>query len=101
MTAVSRRGGSRGSGLLTALAIVVALCAAALAPAARAAVPTPEEDPFYAYTGTTPLAGIAPGTVLKTRTLTYHVVGLPLPGESRAAALPLDQRPDSANRPST
>ncbi len=61
------------------LAIVVALCAAALAPAARAAVPTPEQDPFYAYQGSTPLAGIAPGTVLKTRTLPYHVAGLPLP----------------------
>src|SRR6202000_1858457 len=41
--------------------------------------PTPEEDPFYRYTGSTPLSSIAPGTVLKTRTLNYHVVGIPLP----------------------
>jgi len=56
-----------------------ALCAAALAPAALAARPTPEEDPFYRYEGSTPLAEIAPGTVLKTRTLAYHVAGVPLP----------------------
>jgi hypothetical protein len=43
------------------------------------AVPTPEEDPFYAYGGSAPLAGVAPGTVLKTRTRLYHVVGIPLP----------------------
>jgi hypothetical protein len=59
--------------LLLAAALVLA------APAAQAAPPTPEEDPFYDYAGATPLAEIAPGTVLKTRTLSYHVVGLPLP----------------------
>ncbi len=48
-------------------------------PAAQAAVPTPQTDPFYAYQGATPLSDIAPGTVLKTRTLDYHVAGLPLP----------------------
>ena len=48
------------------------------APEAQAAVP-PGQDPFYSYQGTTPLAGIAPGTVLKTRVLSYHVAGLPLP----------------------
>jgi hypothetical protein len=61
--------------LLAALALAVALAA----PAAQAAPPTPEEDPFYQYAGGTPLAEVAPGTVLKTRTLSYHVVGLPLP----------------------
>jgi hypothetical protein len=59
--------------------LVLALWAALLAPSAGAAVPTPEEDPFYAYQGSAPLASIAPGTVLKTRTLPYHVAGLPLP----------------------
>jgi hypothetical protein len=59
--------------LLLAVAVFVA------APAAQAAPPTPEEDPFYQYSGSTPLASIAPGTVLKTRTLSYHVVGVPLP----------------------
>lgn len=57
--------------LLLAVALVVA------APVAQAAPPTPEEDPFYKYTGTKPLSEIAPGTVLKTRTLSYHVLGLP------------------------
>ncbi len=59
--------------------LMLALCAALLAPAAGAAVPTPEQDPFYAYRGSTPLASIAPGTVLDTRTRSYHVAGLPLP----------------------
>jgi hypothetical protein len=36
------------------------------------------QDPFYRYAGKTPLAKIAPGTVLKSRTLPYHVVGVPL-----------------------
>jgi len=55
------------------------LCMALLAPAAGAAPPLPERDPFYAYQGPIPLAKIAPGTVLKTRTLAYHVLGIPLP----------------------
>ncbi|HEX4752056.1 MAG TPA: lipase family protein [Solirubrobacterales bacterium] len=59
--------------LLLAVALIVA------APVAQAAPPTPEEDPFYQYSGSTPLAQVAPGTVLKTRTLSYHVVGVPLP----------------------
>lgn len=53
--------------------------ARAAAPTPLAAVPTPQTDPFYAYQGSTPLADVAPGTVLKTRTLPYHVAGLPLP----------------------
>ncbi|HYC80360.1 MAG TPA: lipase family protein, partial [Solirubrobacterales bacterium] len=61
--------------VLAGLALGVAL----LAPAARAAVPPPDQDPFYNYGGATPLAQVAPGTVLKTRTLPYHVAGLPLP----------------------
>ena len=58
---------------LAALALILA------APTAQAAPPKPEEDPFYEYAGSTPLAEVAPGTVLKTRTLSYHVAGLPLP----------------------
>jgi hypothetical protein len=64
------------------MTVALLLLAAALAmavPAAGAAPPTPEEDPFYDYAGATPLAQIAPGTVLKSRTLSYHVVGVPLP----------------------
>jgi Secretory lipase len=58
------------------LLLVVALVL--FAPAAQARL-TPEEDPFYQYSGSTPLAQVAPGTVLKTRTLAYHVAGVPLP----------------------
>lgn len=36
-------------------------------------------DPFYSYTGSKPLSSYAPGDVLKTRTLNYHVVGIPTP----------------------
>ncbi len=62
--------------LAMGLAVVASLLL--VAPAARA-VPTPEEDPFYAYGGSTPLASVAPGSVLKTRTSLYRVVGIPLP----------------------
>lgn len=72
--AVHRR---RGLGALVLLAILCA-CLALAAPAARAA-PAPSQDPFYRYEGSTPLASIAPGTVLKTRTLSYHAAGVPLP----------------------
>ena len=47
--------------------------------AAVAAPPAPGQDPFYRYDGGTPLAQLAPGTVLKTRTTSLHVVGIPLP----------------------
>ncbi|HVX33166.1 MAG TPA: lipase family protein, partial [Solirubrobacterales bacterium] len=71
-----------GEGIFRRATFVLSLLAAALvllAPVARAAPPTPEEDPFYDYSGATPLAQVAPGTVLKTRTLSYHVAGIPLP----------------------
>ncbi len=58
--------------------VLALLCAAVVAPSAQALSP-PAQDPFYDYGGSAPLASIAPGTVLKTRTLNYHVVGLPLP----------------------
>jgi hypothetical protein len=60
-------------------AVLPLLAWAALAvPAARAAV-APEQDPFYKYEGTTRLKRIAPGTVLKTRTVPFHVAEIPLP----------------------
>ena len=66
----------RGAGALS----ILLLCGVLLAPAAGAsAAGPPETDPFYRYEGGAPLAGIAPGTVLKTRTLPYHVAGIPLP----------------------
>ena len=58
---------------------IAALAAGLVAPAAAQALPQPANDPFYAYTGDTPLAEVAPGTVLKTRTKPYHVVGLATP----------------------
>jgi hypothetical protein len=65
--------------VLVVLAVAPAAWAGAGIPAAQASVPTPQTDPFYAYQGSTPLAGVAPGTALKTRTLAYHVAGVPLP----------------------
>ncbi|MCB5166490.1 lipase family protein [Streptomyces bambusae] len=47
--------------------------APAAAPAAAAS------DPFYSYDGSEPLSAFAPGTVLKTRTLQYHLIGIPTP----------------------
>jgi hypothetical protein len=78
--------GSRAAAATAALAL--AGLAAAPAPAARAtvaraasarAVAAPDRGAFYAYTGSTPLAQIPPGTVLKTRILSYHVAGIALP----------------------
>jgi hypothetical protein len=71
-----------GTSIFRRMTIALLLLVAALTmavPAAQGAPPTPEEDPFYDYAGSTPLAEVAPGTVLKSRTLSYHVVGLPLP----------------------
>ena len=39
--------------------------------------PPPQDDPFYTYTGSTPLDRIAPGTVLNTRRFHYHLFGFP------------------------
>jgi hypothetical protein len=52
--------------ILAAVAVVAVLMA-----------PQPKDDPFYSYTGPPPLASIAPGTVLKTRSIPYHAVGVP------------------------
>ena len=62
----------------TVAALAVAGLAGAPAPAAQAAA-TAARGSFYTYTGSRPLARIAPGTVLKTRTLSYHVAGVALP----------------------
>jgi Secretory lipase len=45
------------------------------APGIAVATPQPKDDPFYSYTG--PLDGIAPGTVLNSRSLRYHLFGFP------------------------
>src|SRR5690349_21812958 len=56
-------------------ATVLAGTPATVAQAAAAAA----RGPFDRYTGSTPLAKIAPGTVLKTRILSYHIAGIALP----------------------
>lgn len=56
---------------------VVALIAAFAAPSTSSAASA--SDAFYKYTGSTPLANYAPGTVLKTRVVPYHIVGLATP----------------------
>jgi hypothetical protein len=65
-----------GAGLLAIGLLVVFM--ALMAPAAGAALP-PSQDPFYRYEGSKPLASIAPGTVLKTRTVPFHIEGDELP----------------------
>ncbi|GAB2991189.1 lipase family protein [Nocardioides montaniterrae] len=39
----------------------------------------PATDPFYSYSGSTPLRDLKPGTVLRTRTVPYSIQGLALP----------------------
>ncbi|MEV4613101.1 lipase family protein [Kitasatospora sp. NPDC049258] len=64
-------------------AMAMAATAATAGPAAAAAEAAPTAaaagDPFYTYDGSVPLASLAPGTVLRTRTLPYHLLGLPSP----------------------
>jgi len=60
--------------------ICAVLALAAWAPAARAASPTPPaQDPFYTYSGSTPLSQIAPGTVLNKRGVSLTIEGLTVP----------------------
>lgn len=58
---------------------VVALAAAAVSAATATASSAAATDSFYSYSGSAPLSSYAPGTVLDTRTLQYHVVGIPTP----------------------
>jgi len=62
-------------------AVPMLTAGAAGAPAAQAATtPTvPSQDPFYTYTGSTPLAQITPGTVLKERRVSLSIEGLTVP----------------------
>ncbi|WP_020661592.1 lipase family protein [Amycolatopsis benzoatilytica] len=56
------------------------IAAAALAISSAVALPgVASADSFYQYDGSAPLSSYAPGTVLKTRTLSYHVFGIPTP----------------------
>src|SRR5215831_16916082 len=69
-------------GSKAAMTAVTALAVAGLAwaPAPQAqAASSPAPGPFGTYTGSTPLAQIKPGTVLSSRTLSYHIAGIALP----------------------
>ena len=61
------------------LLIAVIATTAALVGLLTPAQATSPSDPFYRYTGTTPLANYTPGTVLRTRTVNYSIQGLALP----------------------
>jgi hypothetical protein len=56
--------------------VATTAAAATAAPASAASAST--QDAFYRYTGKTPLTKIAPGTVLKSRTVPYHLAGVPI-----------------------
>lgn len=56
------------------VATLVAALALMVAAASASALPTPANDPFYQYSGN--LAAKTPGTVLKTRSVNYHVYGV-------------------------
>jgi len=57
--------------------VVIALAATTVAVPTSVAAAAP--DPFYTYSGSKPLGDLKPGTVLRTRTLKYSVVGISLP----------------------
>ncbi|MCW2758941.1 MAG: secretory lipase family protein [Nocardioidaceae bacterium] len=61
----------------TTFVMAAALLVLGMPGGASAAAPT--SDPFYTYSGTTPLSQLKPGTVLKKRTVSYRIQGVPLP----------------------
>jgi hypothetical protein len=75
---LSRRGPPRLRVWLGSTVVAMAVLVGAGGVAAATPLP-PGQDPFHRYDGATPLAQIAHGTVLKTRTTTLHVAGVPLP----------------------
>ena len=64
---------------VTLCAVVAATLALALAHTgtAQAAPLSPTQDPFYSYTGS--LTGVADGTVLRTRSISFDAMGLDVP----------------------
>ena len=67
---------------LTVAAVAATMTAASLTATTAAVAATPSaaaSDAFYSYSGSAPLASFAPGTVLDTRTLQYHIVGISTP----------------------
>jgi hypothetical protein len=72
--------------ILAAPACAVVMLAAASGTAAKAApdqTPVlPTQDPFYTYTGSTPLGEITPGTVLKERSVSLSIESITVPFSS-------------------
>jgi hypothetical protein len=63
--------------------MTVPLMMAAAVPQASAQSPAlPSQDPFYTYSGSTPLSQIAPGTVLGERSISVVIEGLTIPVSS-------------------
>ncbi|YAL84623.1 lipase family protein [Dermacoccaceae bacterium W4C1] len=56
-----------------------ALCTAGVAAALLSPTAQAAESDFYTYDGSTPLSSLSAGTVLKTRDLPYHIVGVSTP----------------------
>lgn len=74
---------TRGRGRPTVILLVIAVLVAAGAagwPGTSAALPAPSADPFYRYDK--PLDGVKPGTVLRTRPVTYGYRGALAPVSS-------------------
>ena len=67
-----------GWGIIITLIAAIAIVVSTVGSAAAAQVP-PSQDPFYSYSGTIPLRAIPAGTVLKSRRVLYHVLGVPIP----------------------
>jgi len=71
-------------GRVATVAILVLAVGFACSTARAMAAPSlPSSDPFYAYTGATPLGQMAPGTVLKQRAAQIVVNGAPTPYSAR------------------
>ena len=69
-----------GGIFLAVLGLVFAVgLSARIAPAGAATPMLPSSDPFYAYSGSTPLAQLTPGTVLKARAVQLVINGAPAP----------------------
>ncbi len=67
-------------GILAVAGLLALVAIGAQATPARAATPTlPSSDPFYTYSGSTPLAQIAPGAVLRVRSVQVVIEGAPTP----------------------
>jgi hypothetical protein len=72
------RSAARRPRALGAIALILgAVLLAADATAASAAIPVPEQDPFYAVPAN--IASLANGTVLSSRQIDASALGLPLP----------------------